>query len=218
MHPFVSANPPCIVKKKWSEDLTLSKLKDMTGIFMGKPFTNYVPPKTYIFVPTTCPMLKTYGNVFVSGSDKHAEDWMMEKCGRPTSFYLTSAPCPDCAMMLRNKYKDEEESPTIYIARPYIGKGKTGKGSKDVNMQCLAMLVQAGFKLLPWNWRKFPQYINNNECKKAIERMYAGTIKSMSTYNERFEETKSALKEVKEMANSMTDINYTTNCRNALKG
>ena len=177
---------------------------------MGKPFTNYVPPKTYIFVPTKCPRLKTCGNVYVSGGGEHAEDWMENVCGLPTTFYLTSAPCPDCAVMLADMYS--RRKPTIYIARIYTGKGKTGKGSKDVNMQCLAMLVQAGFKLLPWNWRSFSKYITNNQCKKDINTMFNRNW--LTTYSTRFAETRNALNAVKKMAKRKT--NYSTKCRKAL--
>ena len=178
---------------------------------MGKPFTDYVPPKTYIFVPT-CPLLKKRGNVYVSGSGEHAEDWMENTCGLPKIFYLTSAPCPDCAVMLADAYK--RGKPTIYIARPYTGKGKTGKGSKDVNMQCLAMLVQAGFKLLPWNWKSFSKYVTSNQCKNDINEMFNRNWSA--TYSARIKGTRNALNAAKKMAKSKT--NYSTKCRNALKG
>ena len=93
---------------------------------------------TYLFAPQ-CPNLRTQGHVFVSGGGKHVEDNMAAQCGLPTEFYLTSAPCPDCAMMLYNKYKAKDYKPVIHIARPYQGKEKPG--SKKANLHCLAMLI-----------------------------------------------------------------------------
>ena len=90
----------CIEKAGWSQGLTLSKLNSMMTIFKGKAWANkYVPSKTYLFAPE-CPELSTKGHVYVSGGGNHAEDNMAKHCGLPTKFYLTSAPCPDCAMKL----------------------------------------------------------------------------------------------------------------------
>ena len=77
----------CIEKVGWSrrEDLTLSKLKSMMSIFKGKPWSKYVPSKTFLFAPQ-CPELITKGHVYISGRGKHAEDNMAEKCGLPTEF------------------------------------------------------------------------------------------------------------------------------------
>ena len=113
-------------------------------IFKGKAWANkYVPSKTYLFAPE-CPELSTKGHVYVSGGGNHAEDNMAKHCGLPTKFYLTSAPCPDCAMKLYNAYNNKPK-PTIHIALPYRGKGKTGVGNKKLNLECLAMLVDDGF-------------------------------------------------------------------------
>ena len=187
--------------------MTLSRLNDMITIFMGNEW-GYVPSKTYIFAPH-CPMLSTSGHVYVSGSGNHAEDNMVSKCGLPNEFYLTSAPCPDCAMKLFGKYHNIQK-PTINIARPYIGPGKSKIGSKNVNKLCLAMLVQAGFQLIPWNWGTFGNYITNNECRDAI----AGMTSQITSFNKRFQETREALDDVTNMARS--GINYYNECNQAL--
>ena len=122
----------------------------------------------YIFAPF-CPLTQNSGHVYVSGNGQHAEDWMVKYCGLVfEEFYLTSAPCPDCAMMLKRVYKDHLGKPTVYIARPYQGKGKSGGGNKQVNTACLAMLAKEGFKFKPWDWDRFSTYITDNDCKNAI--------------------------------------------------
>ena len=114
---------------------------------------------TYIFVPALAM------SMFLISQDQ-----MVSKCGLPIEFYLTSAPCPNCAKMLMVQYA-KKKKPVIHIARPYIGKGKTGKGNKKVNMECQAMLVQDGFRLIPWDFGgdgQFYGYINEHKCKTAI--------------------------------------------------
>ena len=150
-----SESVKCIEKSGWSTDLTQSRLKDMITIFMG---AGYVPPKTFIFVPGQCPKTRSKGHVYISGGGKHAEDRMVGECGLVNEFYLTSSPCPDCAMELYRVYHSHAK-PTINIARYYQGKGKTKKGSKDGNKLCLAMLVQAGFRLETWDWKDLSQLL-----------------------------------------------------------
>lgn len=197
--------------------MTLSRLNDMIQLFMGKPFTKYVPSRTYIFVPS-CPKLRTYGHVYVSEKPLHAEDEMEANCGLPTEFYLTSAPCPNCAKMLMEKY-NKKKKPIIHIARPYIGKGKTEKGNKKVNTECLAMLVQDGFQLTPWDWEPdgdFYSYINERECKTAIGKMLNTNWKS--TYNKKYANTEITLDKVEKMASKAKNGYYKTQCFNSLKG
>ena len=122
----------------------------------------------YIFVPY-CPTTYDSGHVYISNSLGHAEDNMVTKCGlTETEFYLTSSPCPDCAMMLKQAFGAQLVKPTIYIARPYQGKGKCGNGNKKVNTACLAMLAKAGFTLRPWDWPRFSEYLNVADCKNTI--------------------------------------------------
>ena len=177
----------CIKKRGWSQHLTLSNLNSMMTIFKGKawfkPKNKYIPPRTYLFAPR-CPKLnnvmrtRSKGHVYVSGGGhrNHAEDNMAAQCGLPTEFYLTSAPCPDCVMMLYNRYYNRQK-PTIHTARPYRGKDKTGRGNKILNLECLAMLVKAGFTIVPWNWSNFAKrYITNDICKAAINKMTGADI------------------------------------------
>ena len=111
----------------WSKaGLTLSKLNDMITIFMGSASGKYVASKTYIFVKD-CPKSPIKGQVFISKNKDHAEEHMLRKCGLPSSFFLTSAPCPDCAMLLFNAYKREKTKPTIYVGRPYREVAKAEK-------------------------------------------------------------------------------------------
>ena len=82
------------------------------------------------------------GRLFSSGGGSHAEDRLLEACAdNVVHFYLSSAPCPDCAMTFTNTYANSQQKPIIYIAQPYQGKGKSGLGNKAMNMMCLAMLV-----------------------------------------------------------------------------
>ena len=180
---------------------------------MGKPFTTYVPSKTYIFVPVECPDLKTYGNVYISGNGMHAEDQMYARCGLPSDFYLTSAPCLDCAIMLKEKYNNQAK-PTINIARPYIGKGKSGNGNKDVNMQCLAMLVQDGFNLVAWNWNGFKAYLTNGECQDTVNQMLTSHWEPI--YNQKYLDTINVLTEVINMANNQPKGYYETQCKSTI--
>ena len=184
---------------------------------MGKPFANYVPPKTYIFVPVKCPKLnlKSYGNVYISGNGMHAEDQMKASCGFPNDFYLTSAPCPDCAIMLKENYNNQAK-PTINIARPYIGKGKSGNGNKDVNMQCLAMLVQEGFNLVPWNWNRFKAYLTNSQCQNALNQML--TPQYAPTFDQKYLDTTNALNEAQIMAKSRPKGYYEHQCYSVVNG
>ena len=207
-----SDSTKCIQKAGWSQDLTLSKLDSMMTIFKGKawfkPEDKYIPSRTYLFAPQ-CPKLNTKGHVYVSGSGNHAEDNMAAQCGLPTEFYLTSAPCPDCAMMLYNAYNNKPK-PTIHIARPYRGKGKTGNGNTKVNLECLAMLVDDGFTIVPWDWCDFAKtYITNDECKDAVSKMTGAAL-----YDGRYDETRKVVSFVyKNMAGLK---NYHQICSNAL--
>ena len=176
----------------------------MITIFMG---AGYVPPKTFIFVPGQCPKTRSKGHVYISGGGKHAEDRMVGECGLVNEFYLTSSPCPDCAMELYGVYHSHAK-PTINIARYYQGKGKTKKGSKDGNKLCLAMLVQAGFRLETWDWKDLSQLLTNQACKTSISTMVSAKNRS--------QETENVLNEVKQMARSKT--NYHTECNNVLNG
>ena len=184
---------------------------------MGKPFASYVPSKTYIFIPDRCPLVVgSYGHVTMSaGGGQHAEDQMYIRCSDlpPHKFYLTSAPCPDCAVKLLDEYNLMGYKPTIYIGRPYIGKGKSGHGNKNVNLQCLAMLVQNGFTLQAWSWDNFKQYLTNDNCKDAVNEMFS---KWGSLYNERYQDTVNTLTDVNNMAAGGT--NFENLCRDALQG
>lgn len=187
---------PCITAKGWSKSLTLSKLKDMITIFLGSASGKYVPSKTYIFVKS-CPHSIAKGHVFISGNGEHAEEHMLSRCGLPSSFFLTSAPCPDCAMLLFKAYEKEKTKPTIYIGRPYRGGGKSGKGNLENNMECQAMLVQAGFRLKPWDWDDIDDLLDDNECHKAIWKLQN---KYGSVYDEKVKDTENALNKVIGMA------------------
>ena len=114
----------CIKKRGWSQDLTLSNLNSMMTVFKGKawfkPEKKYVPSRTYRFAPE-CPTLSTKGHVFVSGSGNHTEDDMVAQCGLPTEFYLTSAPHPDCAMMLYKTYHNYRRSQPYTSVGMYSG-------------------------------------------------------------------------------------------------
>ena len=122
----------------WSKaGLTLSKLNDMITIFMGSASGKYVPSKTYIFVKS-CPHSIVKGHVFISGNGEHAEEHMLSRCGLPSSFFLTSAPCPDCAMLLFKAYEKEKTKPPIWI------------------------------RLKPWDWDDIDDLLDDNECHKAI--------------------------------------------------
>lgn len=182
---------------------------------MGKQFVNFVSPKTYIFVPVQCPKSGTNGDVYFSGNNMHAEDQMEAKCGLPNDFYLIRAPCPDCAIMLEEKYKNKAK-PTIRIARPYYGGGKSGNGNKNVNMQCWAMLVQAGFTLVPWDWSALYDYLTNRECKEAQLKMV--TRQAIPIFNKRDSDTKNILDEAIRMADSKPMGYYKTQCYNAVRG
>ena len=203
---FIEIN--CIEKVGWSQDLTDTVLDNMMTIFKGKAWSNvFIPPVTYIFAPE-CPKLSTKGHVYVSGGGNHAEDNMAAHCGLPTEFYLTSAPCPDCAMMLYNAYNNKPK-PTIHIACRYQGKGKEGsEGNLNVNLHCLAMLMNAGFTLTPWNWSTFKDnYINNNDCKNSLKDM----IDDMK-YQDRYEKIDAAIKKANVMSGDHFQI-----CSNAAK-
>ena len=197
----------CIVKDGWSQDLTLTILNDMMTIFKGRKWANqYVKPETYIFAPQ-CPNLNTRGHVYVSGGGNHAEDNMAAQCGLPTEFYLTSAPCPDCAMMLYNAYNNKPK-PTIHIACRYQGKEKPGsEGNLNKNLHCLAMLMDAGFTIIPWDWSTFEdKYINNCDCKASIKEM----ISHSDLYNKRYNKVATAIQKAKDKTGNHLQI-----CSNA---
>ena len=181
---------------------------------MGNKTFGYVPSKTYIFVPCGCPSSDSCGHVYVSGRGKHAEDQMYQKCGLAPEFYLTSAPCPDCAVMLLEKYSHEEDKPLIRIGRPYNGKGKSGHGNKNVNLQCLAMLVQNGFTVKAWNWSSFIQFLTNDVCKAAVGEMFSPQWGGL--YNKRYQDTVTTMAAVNSMAAGGT--NFENLCRGALHG
>ena len=53
----------------------------------------------------------------------------------------------------------------------------TGRGNKILNLECLAMLVKAGFTIIPWDWSNFAKkYITNDTCKAAINEMTGADI------------------------------------------
>ena len=146
--------------------MTLARLKSLVSTVIGASYGS-----VYIFAPKCHPQ---DGRFFTSGSGAHAEDNLVKTCGPVSHFYLSSAPCPDCAMMLLNKYAHSQHKPTIYIARPYQGKGKSGVGNKAVNTMCLAMLVHAGFTVHPWNWSTFSNYLTDDQCKNVINHNHSG--------------------------------------------
>ena len=176
---------------------------------MMKTFLGVRWGATYIFAPQ-CPNLGTLGHVYASGGGNHAEDNMAAQCGLPNEFYLTSAPCPDCAMMLYNAYKVKNYWPLIHIARPYQGKGKEGsEGNKKVNLHCLAMLMNAGFMIVPWDWITFENdYITNDDCKNAIKEM----VSDSHSYSERYSKALKAIHDAKKMTGNHHEI-----CSNAAK-
>lgn len=207
----------CINKEWWSQSLTLARLKKMIILFTR---VGYIPSVTLIFAPE-CPKLrmerKPYkGLVYESGKPQHAEDNMIKDCGLPDKFYLTSSPCPDCAMELMIIYSRSYDKPTIYVGHPYIGGGKSklGPGRKNVNKVCLAMLVQKGFKLLPWDWIEFRSYVDNDMCEAVINELYVPPI--ADEFNKQLEGTTEFLAEVKEMVNTNPRNNFETDCRRAL--
>ncbi len=213
----------CIMKKDWSQDLTLSRLNSMMTIFKGRAWLKaedkkklFIPPRTYLFAPE-CPNLSTKGHVYMSqkrnGIVMHAEDYMVENCGLPDKFYLTSAPCPDCAIKLYSMYGKKNYKPTIYIGRPYQGKGKPGsQGNKRVNEDCLTMLEYAGFKIIPWDWHDFANtYITNNECKDALHEMTGD-----NKYEKRYAETRKVLTRIT-FPSFPRMKNYLEICLNATK-
>ena len=153
----------CIKRTGWSTDLTQAKLNTLVNTVLGLTYG-----AVFIFVPSKCGNLR--GRLFRSGNGHHAEDRMLNTCANQVvQFYLSSAPCPTCAMKLMYTYANLHQKPTIYIARPYEGEGKSGKGGIIANTMCLAMLVRAGFNIHPWNWEQFDNYyLQNDECKKVI--------------------------------------------------
>ena len=170
---------------------------------------------TYIFAPQ-CPNLHTQGHIFVSGGGNHAEDNMVAQCGLPTEFYLTSAPSPDRAMMLYDAYKTKYYKPLIHIARPYPGRGlKEGSQAsinKKVNLHCLAMLIEAGFTIVPWSWVNFERnYITNDDCKEAISKMTS----DLDWYNMGYSKTMAALRRVVDMMMGNHDHNNYKICSDA---
>ena len=210
----------CREEAGWSQDLTLSKLNSMMTTFKGKEWRKpeifevlkrgLILRRTYIFAPQ-CPNLYTQGHVFVSYGGNHAEDIMVAQCGLPTEFYLTGAPCPDCAMMLYNEYNNKPK-PTIHIALPYRGKGKTGSGNKNLILECLAMLVDAGFTIVPWDWRDFAKrYITNGECRAAVNEMIHH---EKALYDIRYDEIE---KDVNTINHEMHGANNYQICSDALK-
>ena len=197
--------------------MTLSRLNGMIKIFKGRTWVGgRVPSKTFIFVPK-CPKLnRNLGRVYVSGPKPyHAEDHMIEKCGLPYHFYLTSAPCPDCAMKLYKEYQNKKK-PTIVIAGPYQGRGKEGStGNKKVNLHCLAMLMKAGFRIIPWNWYDFKyHYITNGECKEAINEM----TNDIKMYTKRYKRTEEHLRKANDMIKKDDNFNICNTAANFNNG
>ena len=112
--------------------------------------------------------------------------------------------------MLYNAYNNKPK-PTIHIARPYRGGGKTGAGNMKLNRECLAMLVNAGFVIIPWDWKMFARrYITNDKCKAVLNEM---TGHKDDLYDKRHKGTK----KVVDIVNSMHRPIYYEICSNALK-
>ena len=92
-------------------------------------------------------------------------------------------------------------------------KSKIGPGSKNVNKVCLAMLVQKGFKLLPWNWIEFRSYVDNDMCEAVINELY----KSLADeFNKQLKGTTESLVDVTKMVNANPRYNFEADCRKAL--
>ena len=212
-----SVSVKCINKEGWSQSLTLARLKKMITLFTR---VGYTPSVTLIFAPECSELKKekkSYkGLVYESGKGQHAEDNMIKDCGRPDKFYLTSSPCPDCAMKLMTEYSRSRDKPTIYVGHPYIGGGKSkiGPGSKNANKVCLAMLVQKGFKLLPWNWIEFRSYVDNDMCEAVINELYKSPI--ADEFNKQLKGTTESLVDVTKMVNANPRYNFEADCRKAL--
>ena len=195
-------NDVCITKNHWSKDLTFNNLKYMINTVTGKNWGS-----VYIFVPGVCPNTNDRGRLYKSTDKKlHAEDNMVRDCGLTNEFYLTSSPCPHCAMMLIQKYRHQFSKPTIYIARLYFGKGKGNTKCVSRNRACLAMLVKAGFTLLPWDWANFSKYLNDAKCIKSITDNKDALAKR---YNKMVEE----LKNIKKLKGNLQD--FTNVCNQA---
>ena len=184
--------------------MTLARLKSLVSTVVGASYGS-----VYIFAPECHPQ---DGRFFTSGSGAHAEDNLVKTCGPVSHFYLSSAPCPDCAMMLLDKYAQSHHKPTIYIARPYQGKGKSKVGNKAVNTMCLAMLVHAGFTVHPWNWSTFSNFLTDDECKNVITDDH-----NHSELQERYHAMSQYLSDVaKEIHAGGQDFNHL--CQTALNG
>jgi hypothetical protein len=72
------------------------------------------------------------------------------------------------------------------------------------------MLVDAGFTIIPWDWRDFAKtYITNDECKAAVNEMTGAAL-----YNGRYDETRKDVNFVYKYMVGLKD--YHQICSNAL--
>ena len=165
MHACSSA-VSCIERIGWSKDLTQAKMNTLIKTIVGMTYGS-----VFIFAPK-CGAQR--GRFFSSGNGLHTEEKLLNACaGNVVHFFLSSAPCPTCAMKLMGAYGSSQQKPIIYIARPYQGNGVSGKGGIIVNTMCLAMLSRAGFKIRPWDWELFHNYLTDDQCKNAIINNYS---------------------------------------------
>ena len=106
------------------------------------------------------------------GADNHAEDRLFsDKTVNPNliidnGIWLDNSPCPRCAKRIMNHYVDSDDKPVIYIQNVYV---QQGLSSTLDSLMCLAKMINQGFKILPWDWDLFGEFLDVNSCKKLIQ-------------------------------------------------
>lgn len=84
----------------------------------------------------------------------------------PSSVWLNTAPCAQCANELIQTYAGRTERPTIYVES--FNHNVTNYEAIEGKVGCLAKLQSSNFSLQAWNWTEFSRFFTEDQCQDAI--------------------------------------------------
>ena len=117
----------------------------------SQDFTTLVTPNQggNMYISKTKP-LSTYQDLLNAIEQGHIDD--------TGNIWTNYSPCPVCVRVLLDHYSKASNKPTIHIARIFTESDMYVDAV--TSLQCLAKLEHVGFRIIPWDFNQFKQYIN----------------------------------------------------------